>query len=265
MQIECCECAREYPMEGNLYEPSAATNHPLLVCPHCGFRHLLSFHPVSNPLPSPSPLSPSSVPPRRPVTKLTLGGYYPWDLDANRFGDKDRVDQSGGNDVDVTDWDTDDEFILGVRWSTTKGPNACAIKLKWRNVTEDGVFADLASTGQINFTTTTTVLVDQAWIYEEDALVPETLGFNYQAGGELQGSNLYPASGTRELLDDFCIEYQWALDCSGASYSHEFAFQPYDVTEGAALTTCVATITMMADPAGGKPAQMMHYARLRRA
>jgi len=183
MRVICCRCRKEYPMGDNLFDVEK-TNRPILKCPHCGFEHLVDFIPLDKKVETPE---------RKKIESIDLGPYYTL-LYATRIADKDRVDQSGSDDGHVTDWDKADEFILCTDFKTgSKGVTGGAFKLEWREVVA-GSFADVGSTGEIHFTTTTTVLSDNT-----DVVVGErkcsTFGDTWVNGLESENDNISPDTG----------------------------------------------------------------------
>ncbi len=241
MKIECCQCTREYLMEGNLYEPSPATSYPLLVCPYCGFQHILSFLPV--PQHRVNERSPVPPPPKL-LTNLKLGPYYPT-LFASRIADDQKVDKSGADDVDVTDWDPGADFILATMVGTDKGTLVRALRLQWR-VLPAGGFADVLSTGAINFTAST-VLVNQNIV--TGRICSDVSGYTTGNGFQSEGDNLAPDTGGWNFTDDDAYEFQWALSPSGCDYETEYELRVIDDTEEVAIGTCLASLTMGSEPA----------------
>jgi hypothetical protein len=221
LKVECCDCGNEYPLEGNLFETSPVRQQPLLVCPHCGLEHLLSFLPV------PPPFNPPAAPERPQVHKLNLGQTYYAALHSTRIASATRVDQSGSNDGDVTGWDRVDDFIVATLVYADKDVGTRNFKLQWRDVTEEGAFADVAATGEINYNADTD-LTDNAWTASGTYLMNTLQGSPYFWGGitDNEGDNTL----SRVYGPEVEYEHQWGLDGSGADYSHQYAFQLWDVT-----------------------------------
>jgi len=148
-------------------------------------------------------------------------------------------------------WNKNNDFILAVRIYTSKGPLARAYKLRWRNVTDSGTFADVGATGEITYSATTG-LTD-----EDDLLLTEKLcdvqsEYTWQNGKENEGDNILPNSGTYSLADEYYTELQWALNCNGALDEHKYEFELWDITDGISIGTCLASITMGITPSGCK-------------
>ena len=147
-------------------------------------------------------------------------------------------------------WVKTNDFILATRIYTSKGPIARAYKLRWRDVTDEGIFADVTDTGEITCSAVTD-LVDGDDLLIEEKLCAAQSGYTWQNGLESEGDNLLPDSGTYSLADEYYTEFQWALDCSNAEDEHEYEFELWDVTEGVSVGTCLATITMAITIVGG--------------
>ena len=146
-------------------------------------------------------------------------------------------------------WTKTDDFILATRIYTSKGPLARAYKLNWRDVTDEGVFAEIAATGEITYSATTD-LTDDGDLLLAERICGTQPDYTWQNGLESEGDNLLPDTGTYSLADEYYTEFQWALDCNGAEDEHEYEFELWDVTEGVSIGTCLATITMAVVVAG---------------
>ncbi len=147
-------------------------------------------------------------------------------------------------------WVKTNDFILATRIYTSKGPIARAYKLRWRDVTDEGVFADVTDIGEITYSAVTDLIDDDDLLIDEKLCDEQGTGsrspYTWQNGLESEGDNLLPDSGTYSLADEYYTEFQWALDCSNAEDEHEYEFELWDVTEGVSIGTCLARITMAA-------------------
>jgi len=143
----------------------------------------------------------------------------------------------------ATAWTKTNDFILATRIYTSKGPIARAYKLRWRDVTDEGVFADVSDTGEITYSAVTDLTNDGDLLVEEKLCDAQT-DYTWQNGLESEGDNILPDEGTYSLADEYYTEFQWALDCSNAEDEHEYEFELWDVTEGVSIGTCLASITM---------------------
>jgi len=149
-----------------------------------------------------------------------------------------------------TAWTKTDDFILATRIYGSKGPYARAYKLRWRDVTDEGTFADVTDTGEITYSAITD-LTDGGDLLVEEKLCDAQTDYTWQNGLENEGDNILPDADTYSLADEYYTEFQWALDCSNAEDEHEYEFELWDVTEGVSIGTCLATITMAITIVGG--------------
>jgi hypothetical protein len=168
-----------------------------------------------------------------------LGDYYAVQ-GGSRILDATRTDQSTIDDGDVIDWTKTNDFILAVNiHSGGKDTVAAQYKLRWRNKTDSGTFADMASTGAINYSADTD-LVNGASIAVGGRKC-STQGDTWQDGEEVEG---VASSDSIDLATDYETEIHFALDCSGATDNKEYEFELYDDTLDATRGTCGATIKM---------------------
>jgi len=166
------------------------------------------------------------------------------DLTASRIANAVRDDQSGSDDGDVSAWHQ--EFILAVQIGTSNGPIASAYKLRWRDVTDAGAFADVGATGEIKYSTDT-VLTDGNAVTSAKSICTGTPEPSWQDGLESENDNLLPDSGTYSLADEYYTELQWALSTADGDEDHQYEFELYDVTAGKSVGTCAAQITLSGD------------------
>ena len=158
----------------------------------------------------------------------------------SRILDANRVDKSEGDNADVTEWVIGDDFILAVNiHSNGKDTEAAQYKLRWRNVSDSGSFADVSNTGEITYVATTD-LTDGTAI-EIGGRKCSTQGDTWQNGEENEGDN---SCDSIDLADDYETEIHWALDTTNALKAKEYAFELYDTTNSASRGTCGATLTM---------------------
>jgi len=149
-----------------------------------------------------------------------------------------------------TAWTKTDDFILATRIYGSKGAYNFAYKLKWRNVTDGGVFADVGATGEISFSADTVLVNGQALpigskICDEQGSGAKAI-FTWQDGLESEGDNILPDSGTYSLADEYYTELQWALSCDDAHDEDEYEFALFELTNGTSIGTCLTSITMAA-------------------
>jgi hypothetical protein len=169
-------------------------------------------------------------------------------VNGSRFMARNGVDLSGVDDGNVTGWYRDEDVVLTMCVYTSKGPLASTYKLQWRNVTDDGTFDDVASTGQIHYTTPDIdYTTDDGAVAYADKRCSTVGGYSWQNGIYNYNDNTLPDTGTYSLLDERYTELQWALNLSTATYSKEYAFRLWDVTVGTVVPTgdpLGATITI---------------------
>ena len=159
-----------------------------------------------------------------------------------------RVDQSSADNANVIDWVKTNDFIIAININSNgKDTEAAQYKLRWRNKTDVGSFADVASTGAINYSATTD-LVNGNPIAVGGRKCDSQGGDTWAAGEEVEGASL---SDSIDLADEYETEIHFALDCSGATDEKEYEFELYDSTLGVTRGTCGATITMAAGAAEG--------------
>ena len=167
--------------------------------------------------------------------------YYDAVQGGSRICDSDRVDQSGADNADVVDWVKTNDFILAVNINSNgKDTRSAQYKLRWRDVTDEGSFADVGATGEIHYNAAT-VLVNGAAIDVSDRRCDSQGEDAWQDGEEVEGASLTDAI---DLPDEYETEIHFALDCSGAEDGHEYEFELYDNTQGASRGTCGASLTI---------------------
>lgn len=250
MKVICCRCKNEYPMAENFFSDEK-TNRPILKCPHCGFEHIVDFIPLDAKVESQK---------MQKMESIDLGPYYVI-LYESRIADKDRADQSGAPDGDVTGWATSDEFILATAFQTNSKPvQAGRFKIQWRDVTDSGSFADVAATGEIHYTTSTTVLSDGTDVTSGEAICSAYGGDTWQNGLENENDLLCPdGAGTYTLSEDYYTEFHWALNPASAEPGHEYEFQVVDDANSVTIGTCGCTISMMGTGTDDQPCQIDVY------
>ncbi len=148
-----------------------------------------------------------------------------------------------------TAWTKTNGFILATRIYGSKGAYNFAYKLKWRNVTDGGIFADVGATGEISFSTNT-VLVDGQVLVVGDKICGAQVGYSWQNGMENEGDNRLPDINTYSLADEYYTELQWALDCNAAHDGDKYEFALYELTNGTLIGTCLADIMMTVGVSG---------------
>jgi hypothetical protein len=170
------------------------------------------------------------------------GPYYAA-MGGTRICDTDRVDQSGADDTGVTDWVIGTDFIVCVNINSGgKDTEAAQYKLRWRNVTDSGSYADLGAAGELTYNSST-VLVQGTDIAEGTRRCSSQGGDAWQAGEEVEGASLCDSI---DLADEYETEIHFGVDCDNALAGKEYAFELYDTTNGASKgnTEGGATLTI---------------------
>jgi hypothetical protein len=170
--------------------------------------------------------------------------YYP-QLHASRIlYDSDRSSASSADDSSVTGISLNTKFIVACQIGYNgKDTAASAYKLQWRDVTDSGTFADVASTGEIKWAGSSAVLTDGTAVTSTTRRCTARADQTWQNGLENVGDNLLPDSGSLDLASDYYTELQWALDPAGANYLHQYEFRLWNNTSAATVGTCVAKLT----------------------
>jgi len=229
MKIVCCRCKNEYPLK--LYELESA-NRPVIICPHCKFQHIVDFLPIDN-------MKEVEI---KEIEKLDLKDTPYISLTASRIADANRVNKSGGDNTDAMEWPRINDFILATQVTAPDKVIERRYKLRWRDYTDSGTFADVASTGEISYSATT-VLVDGATLIESNKLCAGAPAGTWWDGLESEGDNELPDSpDTYDLYYGEYTEFQWALDCSSADFEHYYEFELYEITNGVAIGTALSDV-----------------------
>ena len=181
-----------------------------------------------------------------------MATYWPVLHESRILRDSTRADQSGAADGDVTGWNkkTYPRLIVAVAIGYNgKDTAASSYKLRWYNVTDAGTMADVGSNieDEIHYTDTSGVLVDGTAITSTTRRCTARTDQTWQNGLENVGDNLVPDSSTLDLASDCYSELQFAVDVSRAHEGDQYAFGLYNVTQGAAVGTCLANVTIAAD------------------
>ena len=152
-----------------------------------------------------------------------------------------RVDQSGADNANVVNWIKTNDFILAVNINSGgNDTDAAQYKLRWRNKTDAGVFADVGATTEISYDATTD-LVNGAAILVGGRKCDSQGGDTWQSGEEVEGVSLCDSI---DLADEYETEIHFALDCSRATITKEYELELYDSTKGESRGTCGATLTL---------------------
>jgi hypothetical protein len=154
------------------------------------------------------------------------------------------ADQSGADDVDITGWTKTDEFIIAININSAgKETEPAAYKLKWRDVTDEGVFADVAATGEIDYDITDSSWADGDAVATGDQVCDSQGKDTRQAGERNKDDNL---TDSIDLPDEYQSELWFALNCEEAEDGHVYEFELWDSTTSRNMGTVGATIAVAA-------------------
>ena len=178
----------------------------------------------------------------------------------SRIASADRsTDHSGSDDNPVTDWSIGDDFVICVH-QDDNGKNTVAgtYKLQWRNVTDSGSFADLAATGELNYT-----VGGATDLTNGTACAPGDWKCSDQGATDVDGTEREDSNDTVAFdgSDGDETEHQWAIATDDAVGGKQYAFQLVDTSNGDRVDAIGVTITMAAaadeltaaDITGGTP------------
>lgn len=175
------------------------------------------------------------------IPKYLIGGGSPFELPGSRIANATRTWQAN-EDTGVIDWDKANDFIIAA--AVESGAHSAAagtLQLRWRNKTDSGSFAVLSGSGELTWSATTDLVNGNALTSGEAGCTPSASeSWDTDNGIEREGAN----DVATDLANNEWVEHHWAIDCSGAHAGDEYEFEIYDSTEGAAVGTCLATITM---------------------
>ena len=132
------------------------------------------------------------------------------------------------------------EFIVVAQIDEEKGPWNAQYKLQWRDVTDAGSFADLASTGEIKWGTGTS-LTNGTAVTVRACTGAGGSGSTWQNGEEVEGASTADAIN---LADEYYTEIHFACSGATANHNHQYEFQLYDATNSSAIGTLAAAITI---------------------
>ena len=150
--------------------------------------------------------------------------------------------------TNVTGWDIDDQAIIAsTHYTQSHTPVGESFKLRWRNATDGGSFADLTDSGELQRGISAGCISNGdrvadgsgCGIYQDDPNVDEEV----ENESPLQTATLTATAKQNE------VEIQWCVDFSNALYSKEYEFELYSVTGAETLGTLDTTITTGAAPA----------------
>lgn len=165
-----------------------------------------------------------------------VGGTFYFILSGSRIANATRVWQADEY-TSVTNWDKANDFIFAIACETPGNhAEAGTLQIRWRNKTDGGSFVALGNTGELTWNGVTDLVNDNVTTGDRGCTGSGT----WYAGREREGAN----DVDTDLPKARWTEHHWAIDASSALDGKEYEFELYDNTEGTAVGTCLATITM---------------------
>jgi hypothetical protein len=161
-------------------------------------------------------------------------------LSASRIANATRVAQAA-DDTPVTGWAVADKFIMAAQLDEQSGPwNGVTYKIQWRE--SGGTFGDLTATGEMK-TTTATDLVNGNAVTSGEAICTNDPGGSWTDGWEVEGTG---SASSLDLADEDYTELHFAIDPADSVGGTVYEFRIWDVTNGAEIGVCSATMTSVA-------------------
>jgi len=148
---------------------------------------------------------------------------------------------SGADDEDITGYTKSNEFVLCVQLDEASGPwNNVTYRLRWRNVTDAGSFAQLTGSGELVYGTNTSLT--NAGTYSTKRCNNTPSGSTWDQGREVEGSSDSPSIS---VADEHYFEICYAINAANAHDGDQYEFEVYDQTNTASVGTAAAQITML--------------------
>jgi len=144
-------------------------------------------------------------------------------------------------DTSVVDWvKTNKAIIAATCYSESHSPASESFKLRWRNATDGGSFADLVTgSGELRAGASAGCITNTDPVGDECGCATYSVTDSEEVENEtpLQTASL-AATGK-----DTNIETQWCVDFSNALDGKEYEFELYSVTDGSSLGTLSCSVT----------------------
>lgn len=159
--------------------------------------------------------------------------------------DSARIGQDGASSItwqavcgtSVADWVKTNKAIISVFiTSASHTPASEALKLRWKNLTDGGSFADLTTSGELQRG------VSAGCITNADP-VGSSAGCQTADNDEEVENETPLLSGSLTCNQNGFIETQWCVDFANALDNKQYQFEIYSETETAAIGTLTVTIT----------------------
>lgn len=186
-------------MEDNIFGYSKA-NRPILICPHCGFKHIINFMPFEKKIKA------------KKVKKLNLGGYYPVIIGASRIADATRVDESFIDDNPVkagVAWD-----IAGYKYTEKVSTSSISASIVL-NPTGTKLYS-VAVGGWVNQYTLSTAWDISTLAYEKQYVCSE-VNYGQSVAFNSDGTKMYILDEGNDYVYQYTLTTGW--DIGSASYS----------------------------------------------
>lgn len=151
---------------------------------------------------------------------------------------------TGADNEDLTGFDKTQSFIVAVSLDEQVGPWNATFTLRWRNVTDSGSFAALASTGECKWATDTdlvneTVLETGTKYPTGDRLCNTTADVWYAGGREIEGA---ATSVATNIPDERYTEFHYAVSLADAHDGDTYEFEIYENTGPSSIGTLACSI-----------------------
>lgn len=178
-----------------------------------------------------------------PIPPYLVGGGSDFALIAGRIVKADRGSAWGVDDEAIVDFDKDLDLIVAASFYTSShGGCSGVLQLRWQDKDDGSGFIAISGAGELTWTAVTD-LTDNTAVVHGDEWVAGNVGYaDHNDGKEHEGSAGYNVALTDK--DTYHVESQWAVDFSNADAGHEYEFQIYDTTAGAAVATLLCTVTV---------------------
>ncbi|MHA2055251.1 MAG: DUF2341 domain-containing protein, partial [Candidatus Hodarchaeales archaeon] len=151
---------------------------------------------------------------------------------------------SGACDLDIGSWDTANKLIISIHALSTKHtPGSETFKIRWRNVTDSGSFADLVTgSGELRAGTSAGALVNGTTVTNSSGCQTNETSEELENESPLESASLSVAQNNY-------LEIQACVDMSNALAGKQYEFELYSSSASASVGTALAQVTT-ATPSG---------------
>ncbi len=151
---------------------------------------------------------------------------------------------TGADDEDITNYDKTLSFVVVAQIDEEKGAWNAGYTLYWRNVTDAGAMAPLASTGECKWASDTS-LVNGDPVTTKKCAASGGSGSTWQNGEQVEGA---ATSDAINLADEYYTEVWFAVSCASGLGAKQYEFQLFETNGNTLLAAaCAAQITLQAD------------------